>query len=234
MLSMPVHSCKWWALKFTCLNAHIKPGTGHCSTCVFCSWIFNWKSWRQFWIRGQGWEEHKLLLMAKKPHYLLFQERQILEAEDLLELALLRIHRRIREAVSSFSHLVKKTISCHLTLHLEHLQTNAKSAGYLPFCCQCFASCSLCLLFQKSSFSEETPWKSPHFLTPRRALGKWPCDPGAKASAANLPHLPQSPAAAKLKIAATGKPWLKMRTFVPLLQADNGVTVDMFGLWKEH
>lgn len=98
----------------------------------------------------------------------------------------------------------------------------------------CFASCSLCLFFQKCCFSEETPWKPPRFLTPLRAHGKWTCDTGAKSSAANLPHLPQSLAAAKLKIAATGKPRLKMRTFIPLFQADNGVTVDMFGHWKER
>lgn len=58
-----------------------------------------------------------------------FQEIKMLKAEN--PLALLRIHRRVQEAVSSYSHLEKKRISCHLTLHFEHLRTNAKPAGYL-------------------------------------------------------------------------------------------------------
>lgn len=137
----------------------------------------------------------------------------MLEAEDPLECALLGIHRRVHEAVSPYSHLVKTMISCHLMLHFEHLQTNAKSAGYLPSTATASPHARFYPFFQKCYSSEETPWKPPCFLTPLRAFGKRMCDTGAKSSAANLPHLPQSPAAAKLKIAATGKPRLKMRTF---------------------
>lgn len=66
--------------------------------------------------------------------------------------------------------LGQKRISCHLTLHFEHLQTNAKPAGYLLLLSAVCLMLALPLFLQKRYLSEETPWKPPHFLTPLRTL----------------------------------------------------------------
>lgn len=71
--------------------------------------------------------------MAKKSHYLPFQERKILETEDLLELALLRTHGRARKAVSSYSHLVKKksAATSHSILNICKQMLNQQDTSLL-------------------------------------------------------------------------------------------------------
>lgn len=57
--------------------------------------------------------------------------------------------------------LGEKTISCHLTLHSEHLQTNAKSAGYLPSAASALPH-ARSVSFSRSAASVKRPLGNPH------------------------------------------------------------------------
>lgn len=57
--------------------------------------------------------------------------------------------------------LREKKISCHLTLHIEHLQTNATSAGYLPSAASALPH-ALSVSFSRSATSVKRPLGNPH------------------------------------------------------------------------
>lgn len=86
--------------------------------------------------------------MVKKSLYLLFQKGKFLEAEDPLELALLGIHGRVHEAVSSYSHLGKKrsAATSHSILNIcKQMLHQQDTSLLLPV---------LCLMLSLSLFPE--------------------------------------------------------------------------------
>lgn len=201
VLSMPGHFCKWWAPKFTAsmpASSQVQVTAALVCAAVWASTQSCDTSLETGFKAGKS-HGHKVSLPP-------LPERKIPGGWGPAGTRTAQNTRESAWGCRLIFTLREKKISCHLTLHFEHLQTNATSAGYLPSAASALPH-GLSVSFSRSATSVKRPlWKPPHFLIPLRAFGKWMCDTGAKSSAANLPHPSQPPAAAKLKIAATGKP----------------------------
>lgn len=154
MPSMLGHFCKQWAPKFTCLNAHVKPGTGHCSTWVFCSLINNWVV-KLLLKQGSRLGRTEVAPCGQKvtPPSLPGKKNPWGWGPPGTSTAQ-NIQKSAWGCQFIFT-LGEKRISCHLTLNFEHLQTNAKPAGHLllsVFCLMLALSLSPEVLLQ---------WKDP-------------------------------------------------------------------------
>jgi len=166
------HFYKWWAPKLTCLNVQVKPGTGHCSTWVFCSLVFN--SWLVKLVFKTGvkagknrscslWPKSHITFYSRKEKFSRLRiswNQHCSEYTEQCTRLSAHIHTWWKKELAAISHSVLNT--CKQMLNQQDTS----------FCCQCFASCSLTLFLQQRCFSEETPWKPPCFLTPTRTLVK--------------------------------------------------------------
>lgn len=119
--------------------------------------------------------------------------------------------------------------SWYLTLHFKHLQTNAKPAGHLKLSAFCLTLFSAEALLQRRD-----PLESPMFPEPKENAFKVAVWHRCQIISCKSISVTLGSSSCKIKNNCHRQATTEDEMFVHLFQADNGVTVDMFGLWKEH